>query len=94
MNKHDSIATRLSMILTKLNNGEKFTVDELVKEFNVTKRTIQRDLNERLVDIPLKKEKGFYFLEAHHLGKVTFDDINNLASFSGIDKIFPSFGKD
>jgi predicted DNA-binding transcriptional regulator YafY len=56
MKKHDTIATRLSLILTKLNNGEKLDVDELVKEFNVTKRTIQRDLNERLSTIPLKKD--------------------------------------
>ena len=70
------------------------TVDELVKEFGVTKRTIQRDINERLANIPIKKEKGVYFLEQHHLGKVSFDDICNLASFSGIDKMFPSFGKE
>jgi len=92
--KHDTIATRLSLILTKFNNGEKFTVDELAKEFNVTKRTIQRDINERLSNIPIQKEKGLYFLESHHLGKVSFDDIHNLASLSGIDKMFPSFGKD
>jgi predicted DNA-binding transcriptional regulator YafY len=90
MKKHDTIATRLSLILTKLNNGEKLDVDELVKEFNVTKRTIQRDLNERLSTIPLKKDGGFYFLEKHHLGKVSLDDISNLATFSGIDKMFPS----
>jgi len=92
--KHDTIATRLSLILTKFNNGEKFTVDELAKEFNVTKRTIQRDINEHLSNIPIQKEKGLYFLESHHLGKVSFDDIHNLASLSGIDKMFPSFGKD
>jgi predicted DNA-binding transcriptional regulator YafY len=61
MKKHDTIATRLSLILTKLNNGEKLDVDELVKEFNVTKRTIQRDLNERLSTIPLKKMEVFIF---------------------------------
>ena len=53
MKKHDTIATRLSLILTKFNNGEKLTVDELVKEFGVTKRTIQRDINERLSNIPI-----------------------------------------
>ena len=91
---HDTIATRLSLILTKFNNGERLTVDELVKEFGVTKRTIQRDINERLANIPIKKEKGFYFLEKHHLGKVSFDDIHNFAKFSGINKMFPSFGKE
>jgi len=94
MKKHDTIATRLSLILTKFNNGERVTVDELVKEFGVTKRTIQRDLNERLANIPIKKENGVYFLEKHHLGKVSFDDILNIATLSGIDKMFPSFGKE
>jgi len=94
MKKHDTIATRLSLILTKFNNGEKLTVDELVQEFGVTKRTIQRDLKERLANIPIQKEKGVYFLESHHLGKVSFDDIHNLAMLSGIDKMFPSFGKE
>jgi len=93
MKTHDTLATRLSFILTKLNQGEKFTVDELSQEFNVTKRTIQRDLNERFRDIPLKKEKGAYFLERQYLGQVTLNDIDNLAIFSGINKMFPSFDK-
>ena len=92
MNKHDKIATRLSLILTKLNNGEKLSVEALATEFNVTTRTIQRDLNERFADIPLKKENKFYFLDAHYLGKLTFNDINNFAHFSGVNKMFPSFG--
>ena len=32
MNKHDKIATRLSLILTKLNNGERLSVEDLAKE--------------------------------------------------------------
>jgi len=44
---HDTLATRLSLILTKFNNGERLTIDELVTEFGVTKRRIQHDLNER-----------------------------------------------
>ena len=94
MNKHDKIATRLSLILTKFNNGEKLSVEALATEFNVTTRTIQRDLNERFADIPLKKENKLYFLDAHYLGKVTFDDINNFAHFSGVNKMFPSFGNE
>ena len=54
---HDTIATRLSLILTKLNNGERFTAQELSEEFNVNLRTIQRDLNERLSALPIKKIK-------------------------------------
>ena len=94
MNKHDKIATRLSLILTKLNNGERLSVEALAKEFNVTVRTIQRDLNERFLDVPLKKEGKFYFLEAHHLGKLTLSDLNNFALLSGINKMFPSFSNE
>ena len=32
---HDTIATRLALILTKLNNGERFTIEELADEFNI-----------------------------------------------------------
>ena len=43
--QHDTIGTRLIVIISKLNQGEKLKVSELVEEFNVTARTIQRDIN-------------------------------------------------
>jgi predicted DNA-binding transcriptional regulator YafY len=97
MKEYDLLANRLLFILTKLNNGEKLTIEQLVKEFNVSKRTIQRDLHERLRDkahIPIKKENGIYSLEQCYLGKVNFDDIRHLSRFSNLDKMFPSFSKD
>lgn len=94
MQKHDKIATRLSLILTKLNSGEKLSIEALATEFNVTTRTIQRDLNERFCDIPIKKENKLYFLDNHYLGKLNFNDIKNFAMLSGIRKLFPSFGED
>ena len=63
MKDHDKLAIRLAQILKKLNEGEKFTISELVAEFSVSKRTIQLDLNQRLSFLPLKREKGLYFLE-------------------------------
>jgi len=45
---YDKILTRLSKILSKLYAGEALLVTELADEFNVSKRTIQRDLNDRL----------------------------------------------
>jgi transcriptional antiterminator len=42
-NNYDKIATRLALILTKLNSAESFTIEELMQEYNVSKRTIQRD---------------------------------------------------
>ncbi len=90
MKNHDKIATRLAIILTKLNASEKFTVEELVAEFGVTKRTIQRDLNERLSYLPIKKDHNQYYLESYYLGKLNFDDIKNFAALSGIKELYPS----
>lgn len=86
---HDKIATRLVQILVKLNNGERFTVEELSGEFNVTVRTVQRDLNERLSFIPIIKENNHYFMESYALGKLNFKDIKNFAVISGIKSLYP-----
>jgi len=86
---HDTIATRLVLILTKFNSGERFTVEELSLEFNVDKRTIQRDLNERLFSLPIKKENDYYSLETYALGKLNFEDIKNFATIGGIKGLYP-----
>jgi len=87
---HDTIATRLGIILNKLNSGERFSIEELAEEFNVSKRTIQRDINERFSYLPLKKENGYYFLEEYCLGKLNFEDIKSFATLSGIKNLYPS----
>ena len=94
MKNHDKIATRLAIILTKLNVSERFTVEELVEEFSVTKRTIQRDLNERLSYLPIKRENNQYYLESYYLGKLNYDDIKNFSALSGIKELFPSLQED
>ncbi len=94
MKNHDTIATRLAQILNKLNSGERFSVEELVEEFCVTSRTIQRDLNERLSYLPLKKENNLYYLEEYYLGKLNFNDIKNFAALSGVRDLFPSLKED
>ncbi len=94
MKSHDKIATRLAMILNKLNSNERFSVEDLIEEFNVTKRTIQRDLNERLSYLPIKKENNLYFLEEYYLGKLNFKDINTFATLSGIKELYPSLSED
>jgi len=90
MKNHDTIATRLSIILNKFNSGEKFSVDDLVDEFGVTKRTVQRDLNDRLSYLPIKKSGKYYSLEEYYLGKLNFDDIKNFAILSGIKELYPT----
>ncbi len=63
---YDKILTRLVTILSRLNNGEALSIKELADEFNVSTRTIQRDLNERLISFPIyyegkkwRMKKGF-----------------------------------
>lgn len=91
MNKsHDKLALRLSLILTKLNSGEKFTAKELAEEFNVSIRTIQRDLKERLSFIPIEKDGEYYNMESYALGKLSFEDIKNFATLSGVKSLYPS----
>ena len=53
---YDKILTRLTVILSRLNDGEALSVKELAKEFNTSDRTIQRDFNERLVSFPIYQE--------------------------------------
>ena len=89
-NSHDKIATRLALILTKFNAGEKLEIKALAEEFGVGVRTIQRDINERLAYLPIKKESNCYFLETYALGKLSFDDIKNFAMLSGVQGLFPS----
>ena len=87
--EHDKLSVRLSQILTKLNNGEKFTLEDLAQEFNVSSRTVERDIKERLNYLPLKKEGKYYFLEEYALGKLNLEDIKNFATISGIKSLYP-----
>lgn len=95
MNKsHDTLALRLSLILTKLNSGESFTAKELAEEFNVSARTIQRDIKERLVYIPINRSGDYYSMETYALGKLSFEDIKNFATLSGIKSLYPSLSNE
>jgi len=54
---YDTILTRLTIILSRLNDAEALSVSKLAKEFNVSDRTIQRDFNERLISFPIYQDK-------------------------------------
>lgn len=87
---HDKLAMRLAQILLRLNSGEILDIKELAEEFEVHKRTILRDLDERLNSVPIKREKGKFFLESFALGKLSFKDIEKFAVFSGISELYPT----
>ncbi len=91
---HDTIARRLSEILTKFNSGERLDPLALASEFNVHLRTVQRDLNERLAYLPLIKAEGRYHMDPAYLGKLDFGDVGRFARLTGVEDLFPSLTKD
>jgi predicted DNA-binding transcriptional regulator YafY len=61
---YDKILTRLMEILTRLSNGERLNVAELAEELGVTKRTIQKDFNQRLYRFPIITDgRGNYWFD-------------------------------
>ena len=53
---YDTILTRLTIILSRLNDGEALSVKALAEEFSVSERTIQRDFNQRLISFPIYQD--------------------------------------
>ena len=70
---YDKALTRLISILSKLHFDERPTILELASEFNVSKRTIQYDLYNRLISYPISKDD---------IGRLKFED-----DFTLIDKV-------
>ncbi len=90
MEHKELLAQRITDILIKLNAGETLVIDELVEQFGTSKRTIQRDINERLAFLPLERSGGKIKLAKAALGKLSKQDINNFAQMCGISELFPS----
>ena len=90
MKKNQTLAVRLASILTRLNNDERVDLDSLADEFNISIRTLQRDLNERLAFLEWK-EKGprYYQIDRAKLGILNQTDIERFALFASIADLFP-----
>lgn len=93
MKKHIPLAQRLSTILSLLNHeggGNRLDITKLAEQFNVSNRTIQRDINERLAFLPWE-EKGprFYKLNRTKLDILTEEDIQRFSRFASISNLFP-----
>jgi len=67
---YDKALTRLIEILQKLHSGDTLYISELAEEFGVSKRTVQRDLNERLIRFPIEKHgQGWRMMKGFCLEK-------------------------
>lgn len=84
------LAERLAKIITQLNDAKTLSVNSLADEFNVSVRTLQRDLNERLSFLPILEDKGHYSLTPSALGKLSPKDIRHFAAISGIESLYPN----
>ena len=94
---YDKIITRLTVILSKLYQGEELQPKDLADEFNVSLRTIQRDFKERLLSFPIyyadkhwKMQKDFK-LEKHLSIKdtITLDILENFSANLGVGTHVP-----
>ncbi|MGE4456663.1 MAG: hypothetical protein AB7E13_06990 [Arcobacteraceae bacterium] len=67
--KYDTILIRLIGIITKIACNELPTTSQLASEYNVTTRTIQKDIYQRLSSFPIHKNEHnqFYFPKGYKL---------------------------
>ncbi len=83
-------AERVVLMITRLNDGETLSKNKLAEEFNVDKRTIQRDVNEKLAFLPINHNSDYFQLEPSALGRLSPKDIRNFSELSGVGKLFPN----
>lgn len=95
MKKINQLAQRLSLILTRLNQGERLDLSLLAEEFGTSVRTIQRDINERLNFLEWEEKGGrFYKINQQKSGFLTEEDINRFALFASISDLFPQIDRE
>ena len=68
---YDKTLTRLIGILTKLSQGELMNANEFAEEYNVTARTIQKDIYDKLKSFAIEKNSAgkFKFIDGFSLDK-------------------------
>lgn len=92
--KHETLALRLTKILIKLNEYGKVNINELAKEFAVTVRTLQKDLNNRLYFLDWQQAgPREYILNPNQLGLFTKQDIERFAHFASVQELFPKLDR-
>lgn len=93
MPTHDTLASRLAYLLTKLNQGEALRPAELTEEFGVSLRTIQRDIHVRLAHLALEKKNGAYVGSPQHFGKLSLADAARFARKAGLAQLHADLPK-
>ncbi|MEG9531672.1 helix-turn-helix transcriptional regulator [Mannheimia indoligenes] len=90
MKKNDVLAQRISLILARLNQGERIDINQIVDEFDISLRTLQRDLNERLAFLAWEEfGPRYYKINRSKLGILDEQDIQRFAIFASVSDLFP-----
>ena len=95
-NEHVKLAQRITDMLCQLNEGKALDTKQLAEKYEVSRRTLQRDINERLmIALPMLglNEQGFYTLPDNYLGQLNDDDIRHFSMLSGVSDLFPNMDR-
>ena len=86
--RHDRLAVRLSLIISRLMAGESLSLKTLSDEFGVTERTLQRDFHQRLVHLDLEYRNGRYSLRRQS-SPSAIPEMLSFIQNTGIARILP-----
>lgn len=85
--RHERLAVRLSLIISRLVAGETLTVQTLAAEFGVSVRTLRRDFRERLAYLDLEFRNGqCRLLSGSRQRELT---VQTFVRQSGVEALFP-----
>ena len=87
--RHDRLAVRLSLIISRLVAGETLNMTRLAAEFGVSVRTLRRDFRERLMYLNLEYRRGQCRLRSAGGGVLGELDALTFAHRAGLAEIFP-----
>lgn len=91
--ERDKMGRRLGLIVSRLFSGESLSIPRLATEFNVSERTIRRDIHQRLDYLNIYKKEDKYQLTFFNRVTRTDRDIIRFAKMTYIDRLFPSFDR-
>lgn len=85
--KSEKLAFRLSDILTRLFMGEVLSIELLMRDYQVSEKTLRRDFNERLIKAPIVKCSDGYRLAP--VSRVSVPNIQKVMNDSGLSALLP-----
>jgi predicted DNA-binding transcriptional regulator YafY len=90
--KGEKLAQRLSGILARLHQGEALDKHQLVQQFEVDVRTIERDLGQRLRGIAERNADGLWQLSQAWRATIPASHLHGYARLTGTVHLFPDPG--